>query len=136
MDMETDFEGDFKGDFEGDFVGDFEGDFGRIFQIETLILIKTMYLLFIDLLYKYDSTDNSRYVVLISRSVSTYTWWKLVVSCLSDLMISQLSYWLSTMNCNANEEDRRNREISRNIDRQIRIEKNKRENVRIALKTV
>ena len=111
-------------------------DLGRNFQIETLILIKIMFLLFIYLLYKYDSTDNSRYVVLISRSVSTYTWWKLVVSCLSDLMISQLSYWLSTMNCNANEEDRRNREISRNIDRQIRIEKNKRENVRRALKTV
>ena len=35
------------------------------------------------------------------------------------------------MNCNADEEERRNREISRNIDRQIKIEKNKRENVRI-----
>ena len=47
-------------------------------------------------------------------------------------MRSQLNYWLSTlstMNCNADEEQRRNREISRNIDRQIKIEKNKRENV-------
>ena len=44
-------------------------------------------------------------------------------------MESQLSYWLSTMNCNADEEQRRNKEISRNIDRQIKIEKNKRENV-------
>lgn len=43
-------------------------------------------------------------------------------------MRSQLNYWLSTMNCNADEEQRRNREISRNIDRQIKIEKNKREN--------
>ena len=33
------------------------------------------------------------------------------------------------MNCNADEEQRRNKEISRNIDRQIKIEKNKRENV-------
>ena len=36
------------------------------------------------------------------------------------------------MNCNADEEQRRNREISRNIDRQIKIEKNKRENVSIS----
>ena len=40
------------------------------------------------------------------------------------------------MNCNADEEERRNREISRNIDRQIKIEKSKRENVRLALNTV
>ena len=33
------------------------------------------------------------------------------------------------MNCNADEEERRNREISRNIDRQIKLEKNKRQNV-------
>ena len=51
-------------------------------------------------------------------------------------MRSQLNYWLSTMNCNADEEERRNREISRNIDRQIKIEKSKRENVRLALNTV
>ena len=48
-------------------------------------------------------------------------------------MESQLSYWLSTMNCNVDEEQRRNREISKNIDRQIKLEKNKREKVRIKL---
>merc|ERR1719219_1168370 len=31
------------------------------------------------------------------------------------------------MNCNVDEEERRNREISKSIDRQIKIEKNKRE---------
>ena len=78
-----------------------------------------------------DSIDNSSCLILISQHM---VW--LAVSCLCDLMISQLSYCLSTMNCNTNEEERRNREISRNIDRQIKIEKSKRENVRLALNTV
>ena len=49
-------------------------------------------------------------------------------------MESQLSYWLSTMNCYVDEEQRRKKEISKNIDKQIKLDKSRRKNVRMKLK--
>ena len=40
------------------------------------------------------------------------------------------------MNCNVDEEQRRNREISKTIDKMIEIEKNKRKKVRITMCTI
>ena len=42
-------------------------DFGRIFQIETLILIKTKYVLFTYIYCSCDSIDSSSCLVLISQ---------------------------------------------------------------------